>query len=61
VAAVSFYIVWITLGTSPPFDFTQWYAGRALIALLVPIALLVCGFYVSLGGQPIFGSSARED
>lgn len=61
VAAVSFYIVQITLGTSPPFDFTQWYAGRALIALLVPIALLVCGFYVSLGGQPIFGSALKED
>jgi hypothetical protein len=61
VAALSFQIISLTLGFSPPLEITQWYAGRAVIALLIPLALLTCGFYVSLGGQPIFGSALKED
>jgi hypothetical protein len=61
VSAASFLVVWSTLIVSPPLDLTQWYGGRAMIALLVPLALLVFGFYVSLGGQPIFGSALREE
>jgi len=61
VAALSFQIIFLTLGFSPPLEITQWYAGRAVIALLIPLALLVSGFYVSLGGQPIFGSALKED
>jgi hypothetical protein len=61
IAAASFYLVLDTLAVSPPLDFHQWYAGRALIALLVPLAVLIGGFYVSLGGQPMFGSSLREE
>jgi hypothetical protein len=60
VSATSFLVVWSTLIVSPPLDFTQWYGGRAMIALLVPFALLVFGFYVSLGGQPILGSALKE-
>jgi len=56
VAAGGFTMALDTLRYSPPLDLTQWYAGRAVIALLPPLALLVCGFYVSLGGQPILGS-----
>jgi serine/threonine-protein kinase len=55
VAAVSFLVVWRALNSSPPLDMMQWYAGRASLALLVPLALLLLGFYVSLGGHPIFG------
>jgi hypothetical protein len=36
-------------------------ADRAAISLLVPLALLVYGFYVSLGGQPILGSALKEE
>jgi len=61
IGSVCFYIVWHTLGFSPPLVLTHWYAGRAVIALLLPLALLVWGFYASLGGQPIFGSSLKED
>jgi len=60
VAAVSFQIISLTLGYSPPLEITQWYAGRAVIALLIPFALLVSSFYVSLGGQPPFGRSLKE-
>jgi hypothetical protein len=39
----------------------QWYAGRAMIALLAPLTLLFWGFYVSLGSQPVFGSALKEE
>lgn len=39
----------------------RWYAGRAMIALLLPLILLFWGFYVSLGGQPIFGSALKYE
>jgi hypothetical protein len=61
VAAASFFFIMLTLGTSPPLILDQWYAGRAMIALLIPLALLLYGFYVSLGGRPIFGSALKEE
>jgi hypothetical protein len=61
VAAAAFFFVLLTLGTSPPLIFDQWYAGRAMIALLAPLALLFWGFYVSLGSQPVFGSAINEE
>jgi serine/threonine-protein kinase len=61
VSAASFLIAWNILTVAPPLDLTQWYAGRAIVALLVPLTLLVFGFYVSLGGKPIFGNALKED
>ncbi|HEY6386229.1 MAG TPA: hypothetical protein VIX91_11155 [Candidatus Acidoferrum sp.] len=46
---------------APPLVLSQWYAGRAMIALLVPVALLGWGFYASLGGKPLFGSALKEE
>jgi predicted Ser/Thr protein kinase len=45
----------------PPLVLSRWYAGLAIIPLLVPVALLIYGFYISLGNQPVFGSVLRED
>ncbi len=61
VSAASFLVVWNTLAVSPPLNFTQWYAGRTVVALLVPLTLLLFGFYVSLGGTPIFGNALKEE
>ena len=61
VAAASFSLMYSTLAFSPPLDLTQWYAGRAVIALMIPLALLVYGFYVSLAGQPMFGNALKEE
>jgi hypothetical protein len=61
VSAASFLVVWNILTVSPPLSLTQWYAGRAMIALLVPLTLLLFGFYVSLGNNSIFGSVLKED
>ena len=60
VAAAAFFFILLTLGTSPPLILDQWYAGRAMIALLAPLTLLFWGFYISLGGQPVFGSALKE-
>jgi len=60
VAAASFFVI-VFAGFSPPLTLGQWYAGRAMIALLFPLALLLWSFYVSLGGQPIFGSALEEE
>ena len=61
VAAGGFLVVSQTIYSSPPLDMTQWYGGRAAFALLVPMALLLIGFYVSVGGQPIFGNLLKEE
>ena len=61
VAAAAFFFILLTLGTSPPLILDQWYAGRAMIALLAPLTLLFWGFYVSLGSQPVFGGSLRDN
>jgi len=61
VAAAAFFFILLTLGTSPPLILDQWYAGRAMIALLLPLTLLFWGFYVSLGGQPVFGNDLKEE
>jgi hypothetical protein len=61
VAAAAFFFILLTLGTSPPLLLDQWYAGRAMIALLAPLTLLFWGFYVSLGSQPVFGSALKEE
>lgn len=61
VAAAAFFFILLTLGTSPPLILDQWYAGRAMIALLAPLTLLFWAFYVSLGRQPVFGSALREE
>lgn len=61
VAAASFFFMLLTLDTSPPLDFSQWYASRAMMALVIPLTLLVYGFYVSLGSQPLFGKAWSEE
>ena len=61
VAAAAFFFILLTLSTSPPLILDQWYAGRAVIALLLPLTLLFWGFYVSLGSQPVFGSALNEE
>ena len=35
-------------------DFSVWYAESAIFALVTAVALVVYGFYTSLGGQRLF-------
>jgi hypothetical protein len=42
-------------------DFSAWYAGTALFAVLLGLALILYGFKSSLAGQPLFRGSLLAD
>jgi serine/threonine-protein kinase len=42
-------------------DFTAWYAPSFLIPAVAVLALLAYGFYISLAGQPMFGTGHLLD
>jgi serine/threonine-protein kinase len=42
-------------------DFTVWYAPSFLIPVVTALALLGYGFYISLAGQPLFGTGTLLD
>jgi len=42
-------------------DFSQWYAWRAVLILLPFVALVLYGFRIALGRQPIFGGAALDE
>jgi hypothetical protein len=35
-------------------DFSAWYAGNTILALLICVAFALYGFYTSMAGQPLF-------
>ena len=53
MASVQFFYF---MGSFYPYtrDFSAWYAGSTIFALLVCIAFAVYGFYTSMAGQPLF-------
>ena len=42
-------------------ELTAWYAIDFTIALVICIALAVYGFYISLGGQPVFKGGLLQE
>lgn len=42
-------------------DFSAWYAGDYVLALIVSLGLVVFGFYTSLAGQPLFRGALPDD
>ena len=60
VAAIRFLVGWNTLMTTPPFNLTHWYAGRAFVVRAVPLLLVVYGFYVSLGSRRMLGKRLKN-
>jgi hypothetical protein len=42
-------------------DFSQWYAGRSVVALLLFAGIALYAFRISLGGRPILGAVALEE
>jgi hypothetical protein len=42
-------------------EFSAWYAGDFVLALIVSLALACYGFYTSLAGQRVFRSGLLED
>jgi hypothetical protein len=43
------------------FDTSSWFFGRSLLALLVLAGFAAFGFFVALGGKPLFGTPLLED
>jgi Protein kinase domain len=60
LAAAGYFFTAAITTAAPPLIFSQWYAGRALTALIVPLALLFYGFYISFGSQPVFGKALED-
>ncbi|MGH9929887.1 MAG: serine/threonine-protein kinase [Pyrinomonadaceae bacterium] len=59
IAAQFFVQLFVTYPMTP--DFSAWYAGSTIFGLGAGLALVVYGFYISLGGQPVFkGGLLRE-
>ena len=50
------------LGTMYPLttDFSAWYAPSMIFALVLAVGIAVYGFYISLGGQSLFGDRVWE-
>ena len=42
-------------------DFSAWYASSTIFALAIVLGLAVYGFYISLGGQRVFGERLLHD
>lgn len=42
-------------------DFSAWYAGDYILGLIVGLALVVYGFYISLAGEPLFRGALPDD
>ena len=42
-------------------DFSAWYEPSMVFALAMVVGLAVYGFYISLGGQSLFGNRLLKD
>jgi serine/threonine-protein kinase len=45
----------------PAIDFSVWYAGRTMVALLIIASLACYGFWISLAGRPLFARDLLAD
>jgi hypothetical protein len=42
-------------------DFSAWYAGNTILALLICVAFAFYGFYTSKAGQPLFRGAQFDE
>ena len=42
-------------------DFSVWYAPSMVFALALAVGIAVYGFYISLGGQSLFGNRLLQE
>ena len=57
---VAFFILFVVGGAILTFDPSRWFFADATLLALVPIALALYGFYVSRGGEPMFGGNLLD-
>jgi serine/threonine-protein kinase len=59
-AIVSFYFFLVLAATPLTLDLSSWFANRTVASLALLVGMLVYGFYFSLGGKSMFGSTELE-
>ncbi|HEY0080190.1 MAG TPA: serine/threonine-protein kinase [Pyrinomonadaceae bacterium] len=59
MASMFFFHCWVSLPITT--ELSAWYAGDFTPALVFYVALVVCAFYTSLGGQPLFRGGFLEE
>ncbi len=59
-AVVASFFALVMGGVVPSFDLASWYADRALVPLVLLLAILGYGAATALGGRPILGDPLRE-
>ena len=59
---VANFVAWRVLEVFPlTTQVSTWYWGMSLAGILLIASMALCAFYISLGGQPIFGGPLLED
>jgi len=59
-AVVGFYVFLVLEATPLVLDFSAWHADRTLATMALLLALMVFGFWHSLGGKSPFGSTLQD-
>jgi Protein kinase domain len=59
MAAQLFFFLSVTYPMTT--DFSVWYASSTIFALAIALGLAIYGFYISLGGQRVFGDKLLHD
>jgi hypothetical protein len=61
VATTVMFFVYFTLSNAiVTLDTSRWFFADSLVQLLIPVGLTIYGFYVSRGGEPLFGRRLLE-
>jgi len=58
---VAFFVASVFFYSPITLDFSAWYAGRSLFALLFFATLAAYGFHTALAGRPAFGGAILKD
>jgi Protein kinase domain len=59
LSAQFFFHIWVFFPITT--EFSAWYAGDFVLALILLVGLSACGFYTSLGGQKVFRGQLLQD
>jgi hypothetical protein len=59
--AVSFVFVGLLTNLPLTTQWSAWYSGLSLAGILLMAAIVLFGFYTSLGGRPLFGGAALDE
>ena len=61
VVVAAFFRIYFLEGFPLTTQGSAWYAGISLVGILLMSAMALYGFYMSLGGRPVFGGAVLEE